>query len=143
MIEKLKFLVIFIFTFAIINSCASDLRFSKQGSDSTKHSAKFFKGQVLAGECSYYGKKFHGRQTANGEIYDMYKMTAAHKRLPFGTILEIENIANGKKIRVRINDRGPFKPGRIIDLSFAAAKKLDMIKQGTAKIRAVILELGK
>lgn len=140
---KFKFLFLFLFVFFIMNSCASDLRFSKQRADSIRPSGKFYKGQVLQGTCSYYATKFHGRQTANGEIFDMYKMTAAHKKLPFGTILEIENTSNGKKVRVRINDRGPFKPGRILDLSYAAARKLDMIKEGTAKIRAVILELGK
>jgi rare lipoprotein A len=97
---------------------------------------------VLKGECSYYADKFHGRKTANGEIFDMHKMTAAHKQLPFNTIIEVENLENNKKVTVRINDRGPFKPGRIIDLSYAAAKKIDLIKSGTAQIKAKIIKLG-
>ena len=92
--------------------------------------------------CSYYGKKFHGRKTANGEIYDMYKMTAAHKKLPFGTILEIRNLDNQKTVKVKINDRGPFVKDRILDLSYGAAKSIGMIKSGTAKIEAKILKLG-
>jgi rare lipoprotein A len=73
----------------------------------------------------------------------MYDSTAAHRTLPFGTIIEVENLKNGKKVRVKVNDRGPFKKGRILDLSYAAAKKIKMIQSGTAKIKAVIIKLGK
>lgn len=143
--NRANFLLLFIFIAATTSSCASDLRFSRQHSDSVrlKQPEKYYEGQTLIGECSYYAQKFHGRRTASGEIFDMHKLSAAHKKLPFGTILEVENLANGKKVRVRVNDRGPFKPGRILDLSLAAAKKIDMLSSGTARIRAVILKLGK
>ena len=93
-------------------------------------------------EASFYADKFHGRKTANGEIFNMYDYTAAHKTLPFNTILKVTNIANGKSVTVRVNDRGPFVQGREIDLSKAAAQKLDMIGDGTAQVSIEILQLG-
>jgi rare lipoprotein A len=92
-----------------------------------------------SGIASWYGKKFHGRKTANGEIYDMYAMTAAHKTLPLGTYVRVVNKDNNKEIVVRVNDRGPFVSGRIIDLSYTAAKKLGMDVSGTAKVRIIAL----
>lgn len=86
------------------------------------------------GIASWYGKKFHGRKTATGDTYDMYQMTAAHKTLPLPSYVEVVNLANGRKIVVRVNDRGPFHAGRIIDLSYSAAKKLDIIGHGTGKV---------
>ena len=83
---------------------------------------------------SWYGPDFHGRQTANGEKYDMNAMTAAHRTLPFNTMVLVENLDNGRSVKVRINDRGPFAKGRIIDLSKAAAEKMDMIGPGTARV---------
>ena len=91
------------------------------------------------GMASFYGKKFHGRKTANGERFNMNAMTAAHKRLAFGTMVRVTHVQNGRSVVVRINDRGPFSKGRIIDLSYAAAKKLGMISQGVAKVRLRIL----
>ncbi len=90
-----------------------------------------FKQQGIA---SWYGKKFHGHQTANGEIYDMYSMSAAHKTLPIPSYVKIINQDNGKSAIVRINDRGPFHDGRIIDLSYAAAYKLGVLQTGTAQV---------
>lgn len=87
------------------------------------------------GIASWYGGKFHGRRTANGEVYNMYAMTAAHKTLPMGTILRVKSLTNGRKITVRINDRGPFIRGRVIDLSYAAARELGMIRDGVKKVR--------
>ncbi len=87
------------------------------------------------GIASWYGKKFHGHLTSNGEIYDMYAMSAAHKNLPLPTYLNVTNLANNKSVIVRVNDRGPFHQSRIIDLSYSAAYKLDMLKQGTAKVK--------
>jgi rare lipoprotein A len=84
---------------------------------------------VERGLASWYGRKFHGRPTANGEIYDMYAMTAAHPTLPIPSYVRIRNPANGREVRVRINDRGPFHPGRIVDLSYAAAAKLDLLRR--------------
>ncbi len=91
------------------------------------------------GVASWYGKKFHGRLTSNGETYNMYAMTAAHKTLPLGVEVRVTNQRNGKSVLVRINDRGPFVAGRIIDLSYAAAQKLDIVAQGTAPVRVVAL----
>ncbi len=82
------------------------------------------------GTASWYGKQFHGRRTANGERFDMYALTAAHRTLPFGSIVQVIDLENGGSVRVRINDRGPFKRGRIIDLSYAAARELRMVKRG-------------
>ena len=91
-------------------------------------------GYSEKGIASWYGKKFHGRKTATGEIYDMYEMTAAHKTLPLPSYAEVTNLNNGLKIIVRVNDRGPFHQGRIIDLSYAGATKLDIIGNGTAEV---------
>jgi rare lipoprotein A len=87
------------------------------------------------GLASYYGKKFHGRKTASGERFNMYALTAAHKRLPFGTRVRVTHLKNGRSVAVRINDRGPFVRGRMIDLSYGAAKKLGMVTQGVARVR--------
>lgn len=92
------------------------------------------------GYASWYGGKFQGRKTANGEIFDTYKYTAAHKTLPFDTVLSVKNLETGKSVVVRINDRGPFVKNRIIDLSYAAAKDIGMIKTGTARVRIEIIE---
>ncbi len=86
------------------------------------------------GTASWYGTKFHGQNTANGELYDLYGMTAAHKTLPLPTYVQVTNLANNRKIIVRVNDRGPFYSDRIIDLSYAAAKKLGYADQGTAHV---------
>lgn len=92
-------------------------------------------GYTETGTASWYGKKFHGHKTSNGEIYDMYKMSAAHKSLPIPTYLKVTNLANNLQVIVRVNDRGPFHGNRIIDLSYAAASKLDILKHGTGKVR--------
>lgn len=92
------------------------------------------------GIASWYGEKFQGRKTSSGEIYDMNQMTAAHKTLPLGTIVRVVDLRTGKSVVVRINDRGPFIPGRIIDLSFAAAKELGIIGPGTALVGLKILK---
>lgn len=87
------------------------------------------------GIASWYGKDFHGRQTASGERYDMYGMTAAHKVLPFGAMVMVTNLQNDKSVVVRVTDRGPFVANRIIDLTYSAARQLDMLDTGTAKVR--------
>ncbi len=96
-------------------------------------------GYSEKGIASWYGKKFHGRKTANGETYNMYGHTAAHKTLPMNTMLLVKNLNNGKSTVVRINDRGPFIRSRIIDLTYTTAKELDIIKNGTAKVEIVAL----
>jgi len=92
------------------------------------------------GIASWYGHPYHGRRAASGEIYDMYKMTAAHRTLPFGTQVRVHDLENGRDVTVRINDRGPFVEGRIIDLSYAAAQAMGM--PGLARVRLEILGLG-
>lgn len=96
-------------------------------------------GSIERGVASWYGPRFHGRQTANGEHYDMHRLTAAHKKLPFGTVVEVTNLDNGRRVEVRINDRGPFVKRRILDLSQAAADAIGMLGAGTAKVEMRIL----
>lgn len=91
------------------------------------------------GTASWYGPGFHARRTANGEVYNQEALTAAHRVLPFHTIVEVRNVDNGRSVRVRINDRGPFVKGRIIDLSKAAARRIDMLGPGTARVQLHIL----
>jgi len=98
--------------------------------------------RVQEGVASFYGEDFHGRKTANGEIYDMHAMSAAHRALPYNTRVLVTNLDNGKKVEVRINDRGPFVKGRIIDLSYGAARKIGMVGPGTARVRLEVLEMG-
>jgi len=87
--------------------------------------------KVYTGVSSYYGKDFHGKLTANGEIFDMYGITAAHKTMPLNTVVRVTNLANNKALILRINDRGPYVAGRIFDCSYGAAKKLDFLNSGT------------
>ena len=94
------------------------------------------------GIASYYGKKFHKKRTANGEIFNMYKVSAAHKSYPLGTKVRVTNLENGKSLKLVINDRGPFVSGRIIDLSYKAARRLGFVNQGTVKVRIDVLRLG-
>lgn len=86
------------------------------------------------GIASWYGPGFHGKRTASGEIYNMYGISAAHKTLPFGTIVRVVDLETGKSVVVRVNDRGPFVEGRIIDLSYGAAQKLGMVEKGLARV---------
>lgn len=92
------------------------------------------------GVSSYYGKKFHGRKTANGETFNMYKLTAAHRVLPLGTHVRVTNLSNGRWVEVKVNDRGPFIEGRILDLSFAAALEIEMVQAGTARVMIEIIK---
>jgi rare lipoprotein A len=94
---------------------------------------------VLEGIASYYADEFDGRPTSSGETYDMHALTAAHRTLPFGTRVLVTNLSNGRSVEVRINDRGPFKGGRIIDLSLEAARRLEMVGPGTARVRLEVL----
>jgi rare lipoprotein A len=96
-------------------------------------------GDDFDGIASWYGPDFHSKKTSNGEIYNMYDMTAAHKTLPMNTVVKVDNLENGKSIIVRINDRGPFVRGRIIDLSNKAAHEIDMVRKGTSKVKITVL----
>ena len=98
------------------------------------------KGAYQVGPASYYAHKFHGRQTANGEIFDMYGLSAAHRELPLGTVIKVTHVGNGRSLELRVNDRGPFIPGRILDLSLGAAQRLDMVAEGVATVRIDIIK---
>ena len=100
-------------------------------------------GFVQRGIASWYGKKFHGRKTSSGEVYNMHAMTAAHKTLPLPSYVRVVNISNGRSITVKVNDRGPFVGDRIIDLSFAAATKLGVTGPGTAEVEISVLSSSK
>jgi rare lipoprotein A len=103
----------------------------------------FASASELEGLASYYAEPYHGRRTASGEVFDTYEaMTAAHRTLPFNTVVRVQNTVNGKEVKVRINDRGPFIAGRIIDLSVRAARAIDMIRPGVVLVKLQILSQG-
>nr|WP_254443795.1 septal ring lytic transglycosylase RlpA family protein [Marinobacterium sp. xm-d-579] len=97
-------------------------------------------GYRAEGIASWYGLKFHGHKTSNGEIYDIYKMSAAHKSLPIPSFAKVTNLDNGKSVVVRVNDRGPFHENRLIDLSYSAAARLEILKQGTGRVRVEAID---
>ena len=130
----------------LIVSCGSSIAYGDYV-DTTGWSRKQIESiknhpKTQIGIASYYGKKFHKKRTANGEIFNMYKVSAAHKSYPLGTKVRVTNLENGKSIKLVINDRGPFVKGRIIDLSYRAARKLDFVNQGTTKVRIDVIRLG-
>jgi len=106
----------------------------------TYHLVDTRNGFEEVGIASWYGLKFHGELTSNGEIYNMYAMSAAHKHLPLPSYVRVTNLENGKQVVVRVNDRGPFHQGRVIDLSYAAATKLGYAEKGTAKVRLELIK---
>ncbi len=127
------------------HSCSPNPRFRADGVKTERKSSRQNATgleKIQYGVSSYYGPKFHGRKTANGEIFDMYKVSAAHRFLPLGTIIRVTNLDNRKTLKIRINDRGPFVNNRILDCSYAAALKLDFVEQGTANIKLVVIEMG-
>ena len=95
------------------------------------------------GKASWYGKKFHGKITASGEKFNMYSYTAAHKTLPLGTVVKVTNLANNKSVDVKINDRGPYTKGRILDLSYLAAKKIGLVSMGVTKVKVEVKYISK
>ncbi|TAF32507.1 MAG: septal ring lytic transglycosylase RlpA family protein [Cytophagales bacterium] len=99
-------------------------------------------GFEIQGEASYYADKFHGRPTASGEPFNMYAMTAAHRELKFGSLIEVTNLKNNKMVVLRVNDRGPFKHSRIVDVSGAAAKELDLVKDGVGQVKIRVIRVG-
>ena len=131
----------------IFADCTNSPRYGGSISTSKKSNPRSLKTakrvpKVITGVSSFYGTDFHGKLTANGEVYDMYGLTAAHKTLPLNTIVRVTNLANNKSLILRINDRGPYVKGRILDCSYGAAKKLDFLLQGTTKVRIEIIEVG-
>ena len=128
-----------------IQSCSNSPRYNrnKPKPHISKTKSKLNKNQrVIYGTSSYYGKDFHGKLTANGEVFDMYGLTAAHKTLPLNTIIRVTNKTNDKSLILRVNDRGPYVGNRILDCSYGAALKLDFLNQGTAEVKIEIIEWG-
>lgn len=111
-------------------------RFQREGSRPDSHNEGYYE----KGVASWYGREFHGSITASGERFDMNKMTAAHRKLPFGTKLLVRNLENGRSVKVAVNDRGPYRQGRILDLSYEAARRLDMISKGEANVGIIVLD---
>lgn len=158
--RKPSFLSILILVAAFLCAgCASSPRFATRnaspslaGGDSTEprpsdppRTTRNSSGKVLLtleGVASYYADAYHGKVTSNGEVFNMNDLTAAHRTFPFGTNVRVTNLENKMSVVVRINDRGPFKDGRIIDLSLAAAKELDLVRGGTARVKLEVLEWG-
>ncbi len=138
-----KHIVFIVTAFALI-SCTSTIRYSSARRVNTGTESISFNNEnsdfTQTGIASYYADKFEGRATASGEIFSQDKFTAAHPTLPFGTKLKVTNLANGKSVIVIVNDRGPFAGGRIIDISKAAAEKLDMINSGIAQVKIEITQ---
>ena len=142
----------------LLVSCSVSPRYSSSSSNSNKkvtksYSAKktskniskkndFKVGDIISGISSWYGPNFHGKLTANGEVYDQYGVTAAHKTMPLGTVVKVTNVDNGKSVILRINDRGPYVGNRILDCSYGAATKLGFKDLGTANVEIKIIELG-
>ena len=146
---KIKFVLIFLM---ILSGCSNSPRYrtgpvktSGKKSISTpslKTKSNVEHRKVMKGVSSFYAEDFHGKLTANGEVYDMYGLTAAHKTLPLNTIVRVTNLVNNKSLILRINDRGPYIKGRILDCSYGAAKKLDFIIQGTTDVKIEVIEWG-
>jgi rare lipoprotein A len=126
-------------TFLTIEGCAGSApRFTSKNSGSPSATSS----HQLQGIASYYADEFNGRTTSNGEVFDMHKLTAAHRTLPFGTVVRVTNTQNGRSVVVRINDRGPFKDDRVIDLSLEGARQIGMIANGTAPVTLEIVDFG-
>ena len=113
---------------------------SSHNASSRKNSSAIAQGGNETGLASWYGDPYHGRRAASGEIFDKEKLTAAHRALPFETQVEVTNLTNGRSVQVRINDRGPFVDGRIIDLSEAAAREIDMVRAGVAEVSLRVMD---
>ena len=156
--KKYSFLILF--GSLILQSCSSAPRFTTDNGSGRKtpevRSSEEVKEEprvadesglkpikTVYGIASYYGEKYNGKQTSSGEIFHMNSLTAAHRDYPFGTVVKVTNLSNGKTVLVKINDRGPLVEGRIIDLSYGAAKILGMLASGTARVRLDVLKWGE
>lgn len=143
-----KSVILFYFFVILAFACSStgQGRIGADGMGSSRESLRKDRSQIqggmtLYGKASYYSEKYHGRKTASGETFDMNALTAAHRTLPFGTICRVTNMSNQRTVNVKINDRGPFIEGRIIDLSKGAAKALDAMQSGVIEVKIEILHL--
>ena len=150
----LKLTPFFVLVFLVLAHCSSAPRYtsgdvkkisnkkiSKSPRLNTKSSFNKHR-KTMKGVSSFYAEDFHGKLTANGEVYDMYGLTAAHKTLPLNTIVRVTNISNEKSLILRINDRGPYVKGRVLDCSYGAAKKLGFVNDGTTKVKIEVIEWG-
>ena len=139
--------IVFFLIFFFLISCTVSPRYNSSNSNykQTKNNNSVRKKSnqtIYKGISSWYGPNFHGKLTANGEIFDMYGTTAAHKTLPLNSIVRVTNLENYKSIILKINDRGPYVGDRILDCSFGAAKKLGFDKHGTTTVKIEIIEFG-
>jgi len=132
----MKFLIILL----CLTACSPHAIYLTNDAEKSSKHGQFPTTKTTHFVCSFYADKFHGRTTSNGETFDMYKFTAAHKTLPFNTKLRVINEDNGKSVVVRINDRGPFIKGRDLDLSFAAAQKIGLIPYGVKRLKIEFLK---
>ena len=130
-----------LFGFFALAACSGKM--SPIDSHAGKHDKDVESKPSETGKASYYGKKFHGKKTASGERYDMHALTAAHRTLSFGTVVEVVNLKNDRRVTVRINDRGPAIKSRIIDLSHRAAKTIDMIQDGVTQVSLRVVSKPK
>ena len=166
--EKRNYIIIFIIFFIFINiDCTNSPRYvtnnttlktrkfskepSRKGNKNKKETifidpatvnTNVKHKKIMKGISSFYSEDFHGKLTANGEIFDMYGLTAAHKTLPLNTVCRVTNLDNNKSLILRINDRGPYVVGRILDCSYGAAKKLDFVNKGTTEVKIEVIEWG-
>ncbi len=135
----MKNILLIILTAIVFTSCSSAVRFSS--ANTTKYEDNNAEVvTVMYGKASYYGTEFDGRSTANGETFSNREYTAAHKSLPFGSMVKVTNLVNNKSVVVRINDRGPYVAGRVIDISRKAAEELDMIRAGVIDVKIELLK---
>ena len=140
-----KYYLGFILVSLIFYNCSSTTRYSRTN-DSPDNDTRIKNPnvpEVETGTASYYADEFDGKKTANGEIYDMNSLTAAHPTYPFNTLVKVTNLSNQKSVEVRINDRMPQFKGRILDLSLAAANKIEMVNAGIQEVKVEVLEWGK
>lgn len=136
----MKKIFLFLFATLVLSGCATNTQYTVNTRPYTVYGTTYYPMATAdnfteTGVASWYGPKFHGKKTSSGETYNQYAYTAAHKTLPFGTRLRVTNLDNGRTTKVVVNDRGPFKTGRIIDLSRVAAQDIDMIGTGIARVR--------
>lgn len=140
-----KYFLLYILVSLILFGCSSTTRFSGS-SDNSESDTRIKKINMLeteTGTASFYADEFDGKKTANGEVYDMNDLTAAHPSLPFDTLVKVTNLSNNKSVEVRINDRMPQFKGRIIDLSLAAARRIEMINMGIQEVKLEVIKWGK
>lgn len=148
MLKKFFRYLLLLASLIIAVGCSQSLRFGNSSNYPSDKSTNNFTvnnstpntESVFTGKASYYADKFHGRYTASGEVFDMNKLTAAHRTLMFGTSVKVTNLWNNKSVIVRINDRGPFKGDRVIDLSKAAARQIDMLAAGVVDVKVEVLD---